>query len=139
MKTCSKCAVEKDISEFNKNKSKKLGVASYCKLCFKVYRDQHYQDNKKSYSQSRDRNRKKYLVEFFDFLKTKSCVDCGNTDYRVLEFDHLRDKKYNISQRCGDTTLKNLMKEIDKCEVVCANCHRIRTATRGDFYSYLLE
>jgi hypothetical protein len=57
------------------------------------------------------------------------CLDCGTTDTRVLEFDHVRGEKlFNIGGiRKG---MKALEEEIAKCDVVCANCHRIRTYDR---------
>jgi hypothetical protein len=60
----------------------------------------------------------------------RGCVDCG---YRLhpdaLEFDHLRDKSFTISE-CRSRSINSLLAEIEKCEVVCANCHRIRTSNR---------
>lgn len=61
---------------------------------------------------------------------TRGCADCGyNIHPEALEFDHLGDKEFSISsgRRYG---LDRLMAEIDKCDVVCANCHRVRTADR---------
>jgi hypothetical protein len=58
------------------------------------------------------------------------CSDCGTEDIRVLEFDHLGDKEFGISQ-IRDGAEERLRAEIAKCEVVCANCHRIRTYTRS--------
>lgn len=60
------------------------------------------------------------------------CLDCGEKDIRVLEFDHVKDTKINdvsslVWRACSIQTIKN---EINKCEVVCANCHRIRTWER---------
>ena len=65
-------------------------------------------------------------------IKTKSgCVDCGETNHVVLDFDHLKDKKYNISRMIHDGfSWAAIKKEMAKCEVVCANCHRIRTHNR---------
>ena len=67
-----------------------------------------------------------------DFLKNKSCVDCGNSDIRVLEFDHVRGiKKGHVSHAVKDAwSLKRLQEEIDKCEIRCCNCHRIVTIER---------
>ena len=59
------------------------------------------------------------------------CLDCGENNHIVLDFDHLKDKKYNISRMIHDGfSWAAIKKEISKCEVVCANCHRIRTHNR---------
>lgn len=65
-------------------------------------------------------------------IKEKSgCTDCGEKNHIVLDFDHLKDKKYNISRMIHDGfSWEAIKKEIAKCEVVCANCHRIRTHAR---------
>ena len=62
------------------------------------------------------------------YLTEHPCVDCGNTDIRVLQFDHQYDKKYHISRLVshGDS-LELIEKEIAKCQVRCANCHHIKT------------
>lgn len=68
----------------------------------------------------------------FEYLATHPCVDCGESDVVVLEFDHLRDKVKDISRMCSDAWSVDAIKaEIDKCDVVCANCHRRRTASRS--------
>jgi 5-methylcytosine-specific restriction endonuclease McrA len=82
--------------------------------------------------------RKKALVEervlyVVDFLREHPCVDCGEDDPVVLEFDHLRDKKFSISEGLQGRRWQDVLDEIAKCEVVCANCHRRRTAKRGGF------
>ena len=65
-------------------------------------------------------------------IKEKSgCLDCGEKNHIVLDFDHLTNKKYNISRMIHDGfSWAAIKKEIAKCEVVCANCHRIRTHNR---------
>lgn len=64
-----------------------------------------------------------------EYLSKHPCVDCENSDVRVLEFDHVKDKKFkNISTMIYQRYSWNrILKEIEKCEVRCANCHRIRT------------
>jgi hypothetical protein len=65
-------------------------------------------------------------------------MDCGETDPDVLEFDHLRDKRADISTLVQyGVSWKTVQDEIAKCEVRCANCHRRRTATRGGYYRTL--
>jgi predicted nucleic-acid-binding Zn-ribbon protein len=71
--------------------------------------------------------RRKKIREFItNIKKTKSCVRCGNDDFRVLDFHHIREKSIGISeiQRAGWAESK-ILKEIEKCEVLCSNCHRI--------------
>lgn len=71
-----------------------------------------------------------------DYLHAHPCVDCGESDIVALEFDHVRGiKKKGLTQLVVEGyTLKTIQEEIDKCEVVCANCHRRRTALRGSHY-----
>jgi len=73
-------------------------------------------------------NLKRKLAEI---KEASGCVDCGINNHIILDFDHLRDKKYNISRMIHDGfSWKAIKKEIEKCEIVCANCHRIRTYNR---------
>jgi hypothetical protein len=62
----------------------------------------------------------------------RGCADCGyNTDSDALDFDHLRDKVERISRMLQTSrSIASLDAEIAKCDVVCANCHRIRTKRR---------
>jgi hypothetical protein len=71
-----------------------------------------------------------YLVEFF---REHPCIDCGEIDPLVLEFDHLGDKNFNIAHGLRDRNWQTVLDEIAKCDVVCANCHRRRTALRAGF------
>lgn len=96
----------------------------------------HYQTNKQKMKDKalannkliRERSRK-YIK---DYLSTHPCVDCGNDNVIVLEFDHVRDTKlYNISDMVQKAySITTIQKEIDKCDVRCANCHRIATYNR---------
>jgi 5-methylcytosine-specific restriction endonuclease McrA len=78
-------------------------------------------------------------AEVRSYLETHACVDCGETNPRLLEFDHVRDKSYEISYlvRMG-ASKKQIAAEIEKCEVRCANCHRRKTAERGDWYRVVM-
>jgi hypothetical protein len=95
-----------------------------------------YKDKEKLYQNQqkiRDRNHKK----MWELLLTKKCVDCGIKDARVLEFDHLPEyeKKFEIARAVAGSTRswELILSEINKCEVICSNCHKIRTMTRGNF------
>lgn len=66
-----------------------------------------------------------------DGLKSKPCLDCGNVfPPCAMDFDHVRgEKKFNIS-KSGLWKWKYVLEEIEKCDLVCSNCHRIRTLKR---------
>lgn len=81
---------------------------------------------------SRERNRALVAAH----VATHPCVDCGESDPVVLDFDHVRgEKRRNVSRMVASHfSEKNILAEIEKCEVVCANCHRRRTAKRGSWH-----
>ncbi len=82
---------------------------------------------------AKNKRRRKVKKWLRSFLETSKCTDCRTTDVRVLEFDHVRGKKeMEISRLVNDGySSKRLYREIAKCDVVCANCHRIRTYARS--------
>jgi hypothetical protein len=64
-------------------------------------------------------------------VKEKPCADCGvQYPFYVMQLDHLRDKSFTPSN-VGARSVKSLLAEIEKCEVVCANCHAERTYQRS--------
>ncbi|MFE5699991.1 hypothetical protein [Rhodococcus koreensis] len=76
-------------------------------------------------------------MEFVQAYKLeRGCVDCGYKGHpAALEFDHLpeHEKKFTISQRiAANVDREVLLAEMAKCDVVCANCHRVRTFERAD-------
>lgn len=77
------------------------------------------------------RNRNIIRAFILDYLRTHPCVDCGETDPVVLEFDHVRgEKHFSIGKASTHNIgLGRLQDEMTKCDVRCANCHRRRTYT----------
>jgi 5-methylcytosine-specific restriction endonuclease McrA len=70
-----------------------------------------------------------------DALAASGCVDCGETDVCVLDFDHVGEKVATITQLVRrEVGLRRLREEMERCEVRCANCHRRRTAVVGGHY-----
>ena len=139
MKKCSRCKKGKLLKEFNfKNKALKIRQAS-CRTCTRLEIRNHYYKNRQYYLKkarkinSKNRNIvKKYI---WDFLKANPCVDCGETDPVVLDFDHQISKISNVSDFIKNRhSLKVIQKEIKKCEVRCANCHRKKTARDFNWY-----
>lgn len=149
MKTCYICKLSLPLSEFYYTKTTGA-YHSWCKGCHKIRRDANYANNRERILVNQRRRRKEspelHLASLasgrdraqrfiWSYLKEHPCVDCGVADPVVLEFDHLKDKEQNISKLvAGRATQARLMGEIDKCEVVCANCHRRRTYTRANVW-----
>ena len=83
---------------------------------------------------ARERNRK-YL---FDYLSSSACVDCGEADVACLQIDHQRDKLYDLHRMVKNRiSIKRIDAELEKCHVVCANCHMRRTAKTQGWYKRL--
>ena len=88
-----------------------------------------YKHRKDLYS-AQKRHRVKVRAQLFNFLANKSCIDCGENDPIVLEFDHRKpnEKFKQISKLLsGHYSWDSVLKEIKKCEIRCANCHRRKT------------
>lgn len=140
-KQCTKCGMIKKREEFSfKNKS--IGkYHSQCKPCARLAIKSHYIRNT-DYYLSKTRKRNNLLREninsfIITHLKEHPCVDCGEKDLRVLEFDHTGEvpKLKAVSQLLRDRASLGVIKtEISKCEVRCANCHRRKTATHFNWF-----
>lgn len=87
-------------------------------------------------------HRHQNFSRMIEFLRTHPCTDCGEGDPVVLDFDHLpgQPKRFEIARAINASTRSwaTISAEIEKCEVVCANCHRRRTARRAGHRKYLL-
>ncbi len=100
------------------------------------YARKHYLANKQLYIDRANRRTAQLRVEnrqhIMDYLMEHPCVDCGESDVVVLQFDHVRDDKtYEVGRMIsGGYSWATIKAEIDRCEVVCANCHFRRTASR---------
>ncbi len=132
-KVCSRCKILLTETEFNwKYKDKRR--SSYCKSCSRLYCRSHYKNNRLYYlEKAKLRNRivKNSHIEFIaHYLQSHPCVDCGESDILVLEFDH-RERDNKISEvgliMKKRNSLEKLKEEIAKCDVRCANCHRRKT------------
>lgn len=62
---------------------------------------------------------------FYEWKKTLSCENCGENHSACIEFHHVDSSKkdYTISRMAGKS-MKSIMKEVSKCKILCANCHR---------------
>lgn len=91
----------------------------------------HYSKNKQRYIENAILSKIR-MREYVRAKKNVSCADCGlRYPYYVMQFDHLGDKLYSIADLVNVNNYAKINAEIDKCEVVCANCHAERTHRRG--------
>ena len=139
-KQCTKCKetfTENLSNYFHKRANAPDGLQYVCKRCIRQEHATHYLENIDYYKDKAIKHNAEYrlrnLQYIVDYLKQNPCVDCGETDPIVLEFDHLADKTCDVS-KLNHGSFESLIKEIAKCEVRCANCHRRKTAKQLDFY-----
>lgn len=123
------------MDDFHKRSAAKDGRQQVCKECNKSQRKAYY---KTATGRANDmangkRAKQRLYLKLIEFLSDKACVDCGESDMIVLEFDHreTRDKLFTINEavRSG-VSWERILAEIDKCDIRCANCHRRRTAVQ---------
>ncbi len=112
-RACRYCDEEKPIEQFPVAaiKDGEIYRRHKCNTCYK--------DTKQA--------RKEKMREWFtEYKKTLKCNRCPNLDFRVFEFHHKNDdKELNVSEAVDRWSKERIMKEVAKCEVICANCHRI--------------
>ncbi len=127
MKVCLKCGVPKNLDEFHKREN---GVQSYCKECRKNIDANYWKANKDRLNIKKNIRRQK-CREFYNDLKNGPCTDCGNKFHPVaMQWDHIgTDKEYSVSS-IRTWGREAILREIAKCELVCANCHAVRTFLR---------
>lgn len=142
-KTCSKCKEEKSLDQYSRKGVRKDGTQKYqpyCKPCQSTKIKEYYASNKEYHKKQIKKRtgwyRKETHSALLKYFNEHPCMDCGNSDVRVLEFDHVRGvKSDNVSSLVQRRMSWGVIqREIDKCEVVCANCHRIRTLMRQKTY-----
>ena len=141
-KRCGRCGLVKPLDDFAWRRIHKKQKDNYCRPCRAAYHQEHYSKNKARYIRNAGARTKRLLKErvawVISYLEEHPCVDCGETDVLVLDFDHLGEKSFTISTGLRYRNWQSVLAEIKKCEVVCANCHRRRTARRAGFLRALM-
>ncbi len=131
-KKCTRCEKVKIVDEFDRHPTHITGRNPRCKSC----RRQYYQKTKVERALTQRRSREK-KIKMLRESKDVPCVDCDQRyPYYVMDFDHISGEKNSVVSRIVvEGSIKALAREILKCEVVCSNCHRIRTHKRKTFES----
>lgn len=115
------CQQRKPVGEFYRHPSSADGLKPMCRGCYTEY--------------NRARREARY-AEFREWLwakKSEPCADCGGTFHpAAMQFDHLpgKVKLFEVATGVASRSRVSVLAEIAKCELVCANCHAIRTHER---------
>lgn len=126
---CGRCGRLLPTSAFNRSGD---DYQWWCRECFRGYFQLRGDLHRQQTHAAQRRRRREARAFVIGYLAMHPCVDCGEDDPVVLEFDHLGPKRAHMARLVGDGySVQALQKEIDMCEVVCVNCHRRRTAARG--------
>lgn len=134
-KVCAGCKIEKPADQFSVRTDKPQYLRSRCKECYAKQANVRYHEGDGAVGQRAvENNRARRVVNqdyIYEYFQTHPCTDCGESNWVVLEFDHVRgDKTKNVCDMML-MPLEFVMDEIAKCESVCANCHKIRSYTRA--------
>ena len=139
---CCSCKKAKVETEFSfKYKDRKVRTTK-CRSCTNKYSKRHYEENKKVYIERAKKYNKIYIKQKKEFIMelkmSNPCLGCGETNPTVLEFDHIHpeNKKGNIASMVrGGYSVKTILKVALKCHILCANCHRKKTAKDLNYFS----
>jgi transposase-like protein len=129
LRRCGRCRLELPLESFNRLGD---GLQWWCRTCFAAYfrvRGDLHRNQSKAAKKARIRLLRAHVL---DYLREHPCVDCGESDPVVLEFDHIGQKTAALAALVSaGAPLTAIEAEIARCEVVCASCHRRRTAERA--------
>lgn len=142
MKQCAHCKEWKPEDEFAfSNKALQIRQKQ-CRVCMRQFNKESYDRRSEAYRENvyKNRNARKGVIKEYvwNYLLAHPCTECGEGDPRLLEFHHLdaTQKEYNVSELVnGRYSLERIQQEINKCVVLCANCHRRRTFEEKGWYS----
>lgn len=119
---CSKCKKEKKTEDFP-FKNKLLGkISTVCKTCQREYKRLHYHKNKQAHYDRNNIQREKLRQYYFNAKDV--CIVCGETEKCCLDFHHIKDKDKDVAKYISYGSISRIQKEINKCVVLCSNCHR---------------
>lgn len=138
LKRCSGCKNWLPLEAFNRRTTAPDGRQWNCRECNSRWHAENKPRHNAMIQARNKRVRQELTQKVLDYLLDHPCVDCGETDPVVLDFDHLRDKVNAVSLMAGRAiaSWERIQTEIAKCEVRCANCHRRATARRAMTFRY---
>ena len=137
-KRCTGCGETKPLEEFNKRAASRDGRQLMCRGCFQEWQRSHRAARATATRQRRAEVHRDGRAQLIAYLRAHPCVDCGETDVIVLEFDHRvrADKRASVAWLLhAGYSWEVIAAEIAKCDVRCCNCHRLRTREQMGWWS----
>lgn len=127
-KHCTTCGLHKPVEEFSAKRSSRDGFQAKCKTCLSEYHRNHYQQNKdvlRPQIRETSRRRRRSIRAWIDDIKSCGCQLCPEDDICCLDFHHLlsEEKELTISVAMHANSVVKVLEEINKCVVLCRNCH----------------
>jgi hypothetical protein len=126
-KKCRRCKGEKLLEHFDIIGT---GLLAICKPCRRERNREHYL------------NRRADIKEWlYDYLSQNNCVDCNESDPMRLEFDHRGDKTFELGKSLVGKSkdIEDIKAEVAKCDVRCANCHKVKTHKEQNTWKYRMH
>ena len=128
MKNCCICQVEKPVSEFNKNKTRKDGLNTLCKQCSQERSKRYYKENTELHKKNINRRKRIYLhraKNIVNEFRRNGCSFCDEKCSVCIDAHHTKDKEHSIANMVRKGySVNNIKKELSKCVPLCSNCHR---------------
>jgi hypothetical protein len=128
---CGRCGKLKSANDFHRRGLG--GRQAWCKECRRVYDAAYHRRTWGEARRAQKRERQHEFSAWYRCLKDGPCTDCGgHFDPVVMQWDHLpgHQKSANLSDLAGTGSRRRVLEELEKCELVCANCHALRTVRR---------
>ncbi len=143
-KECRSCKERKPIAHFHKDRRSKDNLCGRCKACacqksktwrsnnrkkHRAYSSTWQKENAERIKEREHIKRKAVSTVLAKYLLEHPCARCGEEDIVVLDFHHVRGKSFSISHAYDKhVSIEELFEEISKCQILCSNCHRRKTA-----------
>lgn len=132
---CTRCGAVKPLPDFALRSRARGSLQSWCRGCRSKYAAERYRRLTPAERAERRRACRERIAglrnRLWDYLRNRQCVDCGSSDPVVYELDHVEEKIDNVADLVSrGLSWSTIFRELQKCEVRCANCHRRRTAER---------
>lgn len=125
-KCCTRCKEEKPLADYHRNKRRIDGYMSLCKMCMKTQRKLEYTGLKAEQKRKYSSERRKAHQDVINAAKRIGCLVCDEKEICCMDFHHVdsTQKEFILGGENAGRSLVKILAEIDKCVVLCANCHR---------------